>query len=90
MNKTMLSKHLIQRLYSKMILNINIEFIHFEDLVSQICPPELQLNKVNASNTKTFFFIYLHLSISNGSFSSTIMLIATSLISISKLASFGW
>ena len=40
-------------------------------MVGRIYPPELQLNKANASDTKAPFF-YLHLFISNGFVSSKI------------------
>ena len=40
-------------------------------MVNRICPPELQLNKANTSDTETPF-LDLHLSISNGFVSSKI------------------
>ena len=40
-------------------------------MVNQIYPPELQLNKVNATNTEVPF-LDLHLSIANGFVSSKI------------------
>ena len=43
------------------ILNINN---YFDNMVSQIYPSELQLNKANTSDTEAAF-LYLHLSISN-------------------------
>ena len=47
------------------ILNIYyVNNIYFDNMVSQIYPSELQLNKDNTSNTKAAF-IDLHLSISN-------------------------
>ena len=49
----------------------NIDNPYFEGMVNQICPPELQLNKANTSNTEAPFFD-LHLFISNGSVSSKI------------------
>ena len=48
---------------------INIDY--FEGMVGRIYPPELQLNKANASDTEALF-LDLHLSISNGFFSSKI------------------
>ena len=48
--------------YSDDILNINN--VYFDNMVSQICPSELHLNKVNTSDTKVAF-VNLHLSISN-------------------------
>ena len=38
-------------------------------MVGRVCPPELQLNKANASDTEATF-LDLHLSISNGFVSS--------------------
>ena len=43
---------------------LNINNVYFDNMVSQIYPSELQLNKVNASDTKAAF-LDLHLSISN-------------------------
>ena len=48
--------------YSDDILNINN--VYFDNMVSQICPSELQLNKANTSDNKAAF-VDLHLSISN-------------------------
>ena len=48
--------------YLDYILNINN--VHFDNMVSQIYPSELQLNKANTSDTETAF-LELHLSISN-------------------------
>ena len=48
--------------YLDNILNINN--VYFENMVSQIYPSELQLNKANASDTEAAF-LDLHLSISN-------------------------
>ena len=42
---------------------------YFEGMVNKIYPPELQLNKANTSDTEAPFFD-LHLSISNGFYSS--------------------
>ena len=50
---------------------LNIDNPYFEGMVNQIYPPELQLNKANASDTKAPFFTLL-LSISNGFVSSKI------------------
>ena len=44
------------------ILNINT--VYFDNMVSQIYPSELQLNKANTSDTEAEF-LDLHLSISN-------------------------
>ena len=43
---------------------LNIDNVHFDNMVSQIYPSELQLNKANTSDTKAAF-LDLHLSISN-------------------------
>ena len=43
---------------------LNINNVYFDNMVSQIYPSELKLNKANTSDTKAAFF-YLHLSISN-------------------------
>ena len=42
----------------------NINNVYFDNMVSQIYPSELQLNKANISDTKAAF-LDLHLSISN-------------------------
>ena len=44
---------------------LNINNVYFDNIVNQIYPSELQLNKVNTSDTKAAF-LDLHLSISNG------------------------
>ena len=43
---------------------LNINNVYFDNIVSQIYPSELQLNKANTSDTKVPF-LDLHLSISN-------------------------
>ena len=43
---------------------LNINNVYFDDMVSQIYPSELQLNKANASDTEVAF-LDLHLSNSN-------------------------
>ena len=50
---------------------LNIDDPHFERMVNQIYPPELQLNKANTSDTEAPF-LDLHLSISDGFVSSQI------------------
>ena len=50
---------------------LNINNVHFDNMVSQIYPSELQLNKANTSDTEAAF-LDLHLSISNGIFSTKI------------------
>ena len=55
--------------YLDSILNINK--VYFDNMVSQIYPPELQLSKANTSDTEAAF-LDLHLSISNDNVSSKI------------------
>ena len=43
---------------------LNINNVYFDNMVSQIYPSELQLNKANTSDTKAAF-LDLHLSITN-------------------------
>ena len=43
---------------------LNVNNVYFDNMVSQIYPSELQLNKANASDTEAAF-LDLHLSISN-------------------------
>ena len=43
---------------------LNIDNVYFDNMVSQIYPSELQLNKANTSDTEAAF-LDLHLSISN-------------------------
>ena len=40
---------------------LNIDNSYFEGMVNQIYPPELQLNKANASATEVPFWIYIYL-----------------------------
>ena len=42
----------------------NINNVYFDNMVSQICPSECQLKKVNTSDTEAAF-LDMHLSISN-------------------------
>ena len=45
---------------------LNINNVYFDNMVSQIYPSELQLNKVNASDTEAAFLdLHFYLSISN-------------------------
>ena len=44
--------------------SLNINNVYFDNMVSQIYPSELQLNKANPSDTKAAF-LYLHLSFSS-------------------------
>ena len=48
---------------------LNIDHPYFEEMVNQIYPSELQLNKANTSDTEAPF-LDLHLSIANGFVSS--------------------
>ena len=50
---------------------LNIDNVHFDNMVSQIYPSELQLNKANTSDTEAAF-LDLHLSISNDIVTTTI------------------
>ena len=50
---------------------LNIDNPYFEEMVNQIYPSELQLNKANTSDTEAPFLV-LHLSIFNGFVSSKI------------------
>ena len=43
--------------------NLNIKNVHYDNMVRQIYPSELQLNKANASNIEATF-LDMHLSIS--------------------------
>ena len=58
---------------------LNINNVYFDNMVSQIYPSELQLNKANASDTEAAF-LDLHLSISNGIVSTKFMINVTTLI----------
>ena len=50
---------------------LNINNVYFDNMVSQIYPSELRLNKANTSDTKAAF-LDLHLSVSNGIVSTKI------------------
>ena len=52
---------------------LNIDNSYFEQMVGQIYPAELQLNKANSSDTEAPF-LDLNLSITNGIVSSKIMI----------------
>ena len=47
---------------------LNIKNVYFDNMISQIYPSELKLNKANTSDTETF--LDLHLSISNDNVST--------------------
>ena len=53
------------------LLFLNINNGYFDNMVSQIYPSELQLNKANTSDTEAAF-LHLHLSISNNIVSTKI------------------
>ena len=63
--------------YSGDILNINN--VSFDNMVSQIYPSELELNKANTSETKAEF-LDLHLSISNNIVSTKFLINVKTLI----------
>ena len=63
--------------YLDNILNVN--YIYFDNMVSQIYPSEPQLNKANTSDTKATF-LDLHLSISYDLFLPKFMINVTTLI----------
>ena len=50
---------------------LNIDSVYFDNMVGQIYPSELQLNKANTSD-KEATFLDLHLSVSNGVVSTKI------------------
>ena len=50
---------------------LNIDNPYFEQMIGQIYPTDLQLNKANSSDTEALF-LYLNLSITNGIISSKI------------------
>ena len=58
---------------------LNINNVYFDNMVSQIYPSELQLNKANTSDTEAAF-LDLHLSISNDIVSTKFMINVTTLI----------
>ena len=60
---------------------LNTDNPYFEEMVNQIYPTELQLNKANTSDTEVPF-LDLHLSISNGFFHPNFMINVMTLILI--------
>ena len=70
LSKMKLLKHLKQHLDIWTTV-LNIDNPYFEGIVNRIYPPELQLNKVNTSDTEAPFLDLL-LSVSNGFVSSKI------------------
>ena len=68
---------------------LNINKVNFDNMVSQIYPSELQLNKVNTSDTKAAF-LEMHLSISNDIFLPKFMINVTILILKLSISHFRW
>ena len=68
---------------------LSINDIYFDNMVSQIYPSELQLNKANTSDTEAAF-LDLHLSISNDIVSTKFMINVTTLILKWKISHFRW
>ena len=66
---------------------LNINYVYFDNMVSQIYPSELQLNKANTSDTKAAF-LDLHLSMSI--VSTKIMINVTTLILKLSIFHFRW
>ena len=62
----MISRLILSRLLTSRYLDniLNIDNVYFDNMVNQIYPSELQLNKANTSDTKATF-LDLNLSISN-------------------------
>ena len=58
---------------------LNINNVYFDNMVIQIYPSGLQLNKANTSDTESTF-LELHLSISNDIVSTKFMINVTTLI----------
>ena len=61
---------------------LNINNVYFDNMVSQIYPSELQLNKANASDTEDAF-LDLHLSISNDIVSKFMINVTTLILKLS-------
>ena len=57
---------------------LNINNVNFDNMVSQIYPSRLQLNKANSSDTEAAF-LDLHLSVSNNIVSTMFMINVMSL-----------
>ena len=68
---------------------LNINYVYFDNMVSQIYPSELQLNKANTSDTEAAF-LDLHLSISNDIVSTNFMINLTTLILKLSISHFRW
>ena len=68
---------------------LNINNVYFDNMVSQIYPSELQLNKANTSDTEAAF-LDLHLSISNDIVSTKIYDKRDDLILKLSISHFRW
>ena len=69
---------------------LNINNVYFDNMVSQIYPSELHLNKANTSDTNVAF-LDLHLSISNDIVSTKKFIInVTTLIMKLSISHFRW
>ena len=68
---------------------LNINDVCFDNMVSQIYPSELQLNKANTSDTEAAF-LDLHLSISNDIVSTKFMINVRTLILKLSISHFRW
>ena len=68
---------------------LNINNVYFDNMVSQIYPSELQLNKANTSDTEAAF-LDLHLSISNDIVSTKIYDTRDDLILKLSISHFRW
>ena len=67
--------------------NFNINSVYFDNMVSQIQPSELIINKANTSDTKAAF-LKLHLSIPNDIVLPKVMINVTTLILKSSISHF--
>ena len=68
---------------------LNINNVYFDDMVGQIYPSELQLNKANTSDTEAAF-LDLHLSISNDIVLPKFIINVTTLIFQLSIFHFRW
>ena len=68
---------------------LNIKNVYFDNMVSQIYPSKLQLNKANTSDTEAAF-LDLHLSTFNDILSTKCMINVTSLILKLSISHFRW
>ena len=68
---------------------LNINNVYLDNIISQICPLELQLNKANTSDTEAEF-LDLHLSVSNDMLPLKFMINVTTLILKLSISHFRW